>query len=297
MAFDIEAIKRKMAELNGVKKSTSSIQMWKPEPRKPEEEPYVIRCLPWKVLNDDGQPIAERWFYYLGNGPGILAPYQFKKPDPVNDLIKSLYNSGKPDDRQLAYKLRAKLRGYLPIIVRGQEAKGVQVWSFSKTIYQKLLAYNLDEEVGDILDPEEGFDIKVSVTKQAGKTFNDTVPEAARRSSKLSKDPEQAKAWLAAIPNLDDMYKLKTEEEIRGILDRWLNSASAVENDSDGTSKGESTASDELDELDKLVNDVKSESSTKTQKPKSKKSSTEEKEDASPETKNLDDAFADLLSE
>jgi len=120
MAIDLEAIKRRVAELSGVKK-TSSVQMWKPGLGE-----HKVRCLPWKNAAE-GQPFMERWFYYIGDNAGILAPNQFGKPDPINDLIRKLYSSGKPDDRTLAKKLAPKMRCYAPVIVRGEEDKGVQV--------------------------------------------------------------------------------------------------------------------------------------------------------------------------
>ena len=41
--------------------------------------------------DNDGQPFKERWFYYnIGNNPGLLAPHQFGKPDPIQELINKL---------------------------------------------------------------------------------------------------------------------------------------------------------------------------------------------------------------
>jgi hypothetical protein len=96
---------------------------------------YRMRNRPWKDAKD-GQPFIERWFYYIGNNRGILSPKQFGKADPVDTLITSLFRSGKPEDRVLAKKLLAKMRVYAPVIVRGEEDKGVLVWSFGKIVYQ-----------------------------------------------------------------------------------------------------------------------------------------------------------------
>lgn len=278
MAIDLEAIKKRVAELSGVKK-TSSVQLWKPSLGE-----HKIRCLPWKGA-PDGQPFMERWFYYIGDNAGILAPNQFGKPDPINDLIRKLYGSGKADDRVLAKKLAPKMRCYAPVIVRGEEDKGVQIWSFGKIIYQRMLGFFLDEEVGDILSPTEGFDLKVSITKQPGKQFNDTTVDPARRPSKLHEDAKQMETWLNSIPNLDDMYRLKTTQEIETVLNNWLSGGSAadVEKDkTDGTPRG---ASADTDELDSLTADIKAQPSEKKSK----------KEPAKKQS--LDDAFADLMND
>lgn len=278
MAIDLEAIKRRVAELSGVKK-TSSVQLWKPSLGE-----HKIRCLPWKN-SPDGQPFAERWFYYIGDNAGILAPNQFGKPDPINDLIRKLYSSGKPDDRNLAKKLQPKMRCYAPVVVRGEEDKGVQVWAFGKLVYQRMLGFFLDEEVGDILSPTEGFDLKVSITKQPGKQFNDTTVDPARRPSKLHEDSKQMESWLNSIPNIDDMYRLKSTQEIETVLNNWLNGGSAADATPE-MSRGVVTT----DALDDLVAEVKSSDT----KPAAKKP---KKDDDSAKKQSLDDAFADLMND
>ena len=279
MAIDLEAIKRRVAELSGVKK-TSSIQMWKPGLGE-----HKVRCLPWKN-SVDGQPFAERWFYYIGENSGILTPKQFGKPDPIDDLIRKLYSSGKPDDRVLAKKLAPKMRCYAPVIVRGEEDKGVQIWSFGKLVYQRMLGFFLDEEVGDILSPSEGFDLKVTISKQAGKQFNDTTVDPARKSTPLHSDSSTAQKWLDNIPNIDDMYRLKTTQEIEAVLNNWLNGGG-----SDPVQEGGSTRGAEpVDELESLVAEVKQ--AAPSEKKVAKKSDKSEVKKQS-----LDDAFADLIGE
>jgi len=279
MAIDLEAIKKRVAELSGVKK-TSSVQMWKPGLGE-----HKVRCLPWKNASD-GQPFMERWFYYIGENSGILAPNQFGKPDPINDLMRKLYSSGKPDDRVLAKKLSAKMRCYAPVIVRGEEDKGVQVWSFGKQVYQRMLGFFLDEEVGDILSPTEGFDLKVSITKAPGKQFNDTTVDPARRPSKLHEDSATAQKWLDSIPNIDDMYRLKTTQEIEAVLNNWLNGGSSPEPVHEG---GSTRGPAPTDELDSLAAELKPSSEKVEKKPAPKKTETKKS--------SLDDAFAELMDE
>lgn len=280
MAIDLEAIKRRVAELSGVKK-TSSVQLWKPSLGE-----HKIRCLPWKNA-PDGQPFMERWFYYIGENAGILAPNQFGKPDPINDLIRKLYSSGKPDDRVLAKKLAPKMRCYAPVVVRGEEDKGVQVWAFGKLVYQRMLGFFLDEEVGDILSPTEGFDLKVSITKQPGKQFNDTTVDPARRPTKLHEDSKVVEQWLNSIPNIDDMYRLKSTQEIETVLNNWLNGGTPEETSTSSTTRGPTPT----DALDDLVAEVKA--STPEKPKKSKKS----EDDVPVKKQSLDDAFADLMGD
>lgn len=279
MGIDIEAIRKRMAELSGVKR-TSNIQLWKPELGE-----YKIRCVPWKDASDS-EPFKERWFYYLGENQGILSPNQFGKPDPIHDLIRKLYSSGKQEDRTLARKLQPKMRAYAPIIVRGQEDKGVQVWSFGKMVYQRLLGFFVDEDYGNIIDPDGGYDLKVTFTKQPGKQFNDTTVDCARKQSKLAPTDEQKNRYLDAVPDLNDLYRLKSKEEIETLLNNWLNGDSASE--SHDTSDGSSRGTKPADQLDSLINDISSGStatSSNVNKAPAQKKQT------------LDEAFEDLLSD
>ena len=291
MAIDLDAIRRRMAELSGNgSKKMSSVQLWKPGVGE-----YKVRCLPWKN-NPEGQPFAERWFYYIGNNSGLLTPKQFGKPDPIDDFIRKLYSSGKPDDRVLAKKLLPKMRAYAPVVVRGQEDKGVMVWSFGKIVYQRLLGFFVDEEVGDILDPNEGFDLKVTVSQQPGKQFQDTSVDAARRPSKLHDDPKQVETWVNAVPNLDDMYRLKSKEEIEQVLNNWLNGGTTEDPSHDeGTSRG----TKQPDALEALVNEVKLPQKEEP-KPAVKKQPAKkvvEDDEAPVKKQTLDDAFADLMGD
>ena len=216
MAVDFEAIRRKLNQLSG--QGNKRNVMWRPQ----EGEEVTVRILSFK--NDDGLPFTERWFYYnIGNNPGLLAPYQFSKPDPIQDLINKRRDEGTKESYELAKKLYPKPRYYAPVIVRGEEDKGVRVWSFGKMVYQSLLNIMLDEDYGDITDIAEGRDVKVICTKAPGRMWATTEVRPRGKQSRLSENNDQVKSWTSSIPNLDDMYSLKSSEELEKIVNDWLN--------------------------------------------------------------------------
>ena len=199
MAIDLDAIRRKLNQLSG--QNNKKNVMWRPQ----EGEEHTVRLLSFP--DNDGQPFKERWFYYnIGNNPGLLAPYQFNNPDPIQELINKLRDDGSKESYELAKKLYPKMRSYAPVIVRGEEEKGVQIWSFGKTVYQTLLNYMLDEDYGDITDPKDGFDIKVSCTKPPGRQYAMTEVRPRPRSTPLNKNSKQAKEWLDNIPDPNEMF-------------------------------------------------------------------------------------------
>lgn len=290
MAIDLEAIRKRVQELSGQRK-VSSVQLWKPNAGE-----YKVRGIPWKPNQIvEGMPFIERRFYYLGDNPRILAPQQ-GKPDPINDLIRKLYSTKSPEDREMAKKLQPKMTAYMAIIVRGEEEKGVQVWGFNKFIYQRLLGFFTTEDIGDFLDPNDGFDLDVKITPSP-KRFNnkpvfDTTIDAARRSSKLHADPATAKKWLDSVPNVDDMFQQKTEKEIEQMLNAWLTgSPPEPAGHSDGTAKGGLGGKDELD---RLVEDVRGDADGK--QPAARKQKKDDAAGAAAKT-TLDDAFDELMEE
>ena len=270
MAIDFDAIRKKLNALSGQNKKSSVT--WRPE----EGKDYNVRIVP--IPNNGGQPFVDRWYYYGIGGdkaPGILAPYQFNKKDPIQDLITKLREDGSDASKELAKKLYPKMRTYAAVVVRGEEEKGVRLWSFGKMIYQDLLKLMLDEDYGDITDPESGRDIKVSVSKSPGKTFADTKVTPRATQTPLSKDQNQLKTWLSNVPNIDDYEELLESEQIEKRVNDWLTGGST--NNEVGTQRGGSTT--RLAELEEEI------STPAKTKPASKNTFDD-----------LDDAFADLES-
>ena len=131
------------------------------------------------------------------------------------------------------------MRVYAPVIVRGEEDKGVRLWAFGKMVYQSLLNIMLDEDYGDITDPSEGRDIKVICTKAPGRQWATTEVMPRGKQTKLSTDTKQAKQWMDSIPDLDAMYSCKSFDELEGIINAWLNGGSDDTMNSDvGSTRG-----------------------------------------------------------
>jgi hypothetical protein len=258
MAIDLDAIRKKLSQLSGNNSKRNT--MWRPQ----EGEEHTVRLISFQ--DNDGQPFKERYFYYnIGNNPGLLAPYQFGSPDPIQELITKLRDDGSKESYELAKKLYPKMRSYAPVVVRGEEDKGVRLWAFGKTVYQSLLNIMLDEDYGDITDPTEGRDIKVVCNKPPGRMWAMTEVRPRGKSTALSSDKTQSSSWITSIPDLDEMFTCKTYDELEKIVNDWLNGDDDTNDDDTGTARGGTTATT---------------------------STTESSTDSS--YKSLDDAFADL---
>ena len=261
MALDFDAIRRKLDKLSG--NNTSRNVMWKPE----EGQEYKVRLLSFP--NNDGQPFKELMFYYNIPGQrGLLAPSQFGKRDPVQELITKLRDEGTKESYEMAKKLYPKMRVYAPVLVRGEEGEGVRIWSFGKLVYQSLLSLMMDEDYGDITDLKTGTDLKIKCTKAPGQQWAKTEVLPVRKSSALSSDAKQAKQWVDDIPDIDSIFQIKSYDELSNIINGWLNGDEVETEGSEWGTKGSSTSNTD--------------------------SNNEENSDNS--YSSLDDAFSDLMS-
>ena len=262
MAIDFDAIKRKLERLSGANKNRTST--WKPT----EGEEHTVRLISFP--DNDGQPFKEvQWYYNIPGARGIVAPYQFGKKDPVQELIGKLREEGSKESYEMAKKLYPNMRTYAAVVVRGQEDEGVKIWGFGKTVYQKLLSIMLDEDYGDITDPLEGRDIKVVCTKPPGKKYAMTDVMPRGKSTKLASSAKQSKEWLENIPSVEDLYTLKSYDEISTVLENWINGDDTTVS-SEGTEHPTNTSTSDSDT-------TSSNSTTKS------------------DYGSLDDAFADLM--
>ena len=97
MAIDFDAIRKKLGQLSG--NNSKRRVMWRP----PQDETTTVRIIAF--TDNDGNPFKERYFYYnIGNNPGLLAPYQFGKPDPINELIQKFKGEGTKEGYEMAKK-------------------------------------------------------------------------------------------------------------------------------------------------------------------------------------------------
>ncbi len=236
MAINLDAMRQKLENSrNGGQKKQSSTK-WRPQ-----EGDQTIRILP----SPDGDPFKEFHFHYnVGKNPGILCPKRnYGDECPICDFASQLWRDGveNNDDRakKEAKKLFARRRYFSPILVRSLETEGVKVWSYGKTAYETLLGYVLDEDYGDITDPETGTDLVLTYTVPGTPgSFPKTQLKPRRRPSILCDDMvDNCAELLESIPDTESLFERKTSEEIQTLLDDYLSSDSSSEATSKETQK------------------------------------------------------------
>lgn len=307
--IDLEAIKKKIAQLNGTAKGGSGV-WWRPK-----QGEYVARIVPWQDTN--GQPFKEMWYYYgigrpnaQGKGPFPMPTLkQFNKPDPIQDLINSLRkedaDKGTDDNKELCKKLYPKMKAFIPVIVRGEEGEGVRLWALTPKLYEKILGFFVDSEITDttpdFTDVKNGRDLKVKVSP-SGKMFQnkpvmDVDANYSIKISALSADPAQAKKWMESIPTLTDADPAPTFDEMKKRLEEWFAHDAKVDTSSEGTDKGSNVGAD-LDALSEQlsVKPAAQKAEVETASDESETSKPTEKKKAAKSSKKTEDVGEELDS-
>ena len=184
-----------------------------------------IRFVPFKENKEN--PFSEVFFHYGIGNRTMISPINYGEKDPIVEFSKELRKTSEPENWRLAKKLEPKMRVFAPVVVRGEENKGVRFWEFGKQVYQELLSYAADEDYGDFTDVVSGLDMTVEVVQ--GNPYPQTSLRVKPKQSPLSDDNNQVEKWLAEQPELLKYYKKFTYDEMKTALQDWLNPEDAEE--------------------------------------------------------------------
>jgi hypothetical protein len=124
------------------------------------------------------------------------------------------------------------MRVFAPVIVRGEEDKGVRLFEFSKTLYLELLSVADDEDYGDFTDVAQGFDFVVTATKVQDRPGFQLGLRPKPKQTQLSEDASKVESWLEKQPLLlEERYKYtyeKLKEELQTFLTNDVNTEDSI---------------------------------------------------------------------
>ena len=242
--MDLNALKQKLDTLQskpqGGQKTDYSLIFWKPTIGKQQ-----IRIVP--SAYDTNNPFTELKFYYGITNKVMISPANFGEKDPIalfaGKLREGEYNK---ENYVLAKKLDAKNRIFVPVIVRGEEDKGVRLWQFGKLVYEELLALAVDDEIGDYTDIVGGRDLTVETVgpEATGTPYNKSSIRVRMKTSPLSEDATKVETWTNEQPNpKEGLFKLFSFDEMKSALEKWLSPEEEESNVSENAFPTEKAAS------------------------------------------------------
>ena len=220
--MDLNLLKQKLNNLQQkttpTQKTDYSTIFWRPSIGKQQ-----IRIVP--SAHNPNNPFTELLFYYGITNKVMVSPLNFGEKDPIaafaGKLREGEYNK---ENYVLAKKLDPKPRTFVPIIVRGEEDKGVRLWQFGKQIYEELLSMAMDDEIGDYTDIVNGRDFSLETVgpESTGTNYNKTSVRPRMKTTPLTDDKDLVEKWLNEQPNPTDVFKRFSFDEMKSALAKWL---------------------------------------------------------------------------
>ena len=230
--MDLNSIKSKLTALQSQGKSKEKVDysksLWKPK----SEGKFTIRIVP--SILDKKNPFKEVFVHYGISKFPIYALTNWGEKDPIVEFTKQLRQTSDKENWKLSKKLEPKMRVFAPVIIRGEEDKGVRLWEFGKEIYMQLLGIADDEDYGDFTDINEGRDFTLeTVTGDiGGRQGLKSSIRIKPKTSVLSKDTEDIKVWLSEQPDILELQRKHEFDKLKEILQNFLNPEDAT-NESD----------------------------------------------------------------
>ncbi len=220
--MDLSMLKQKLDTLqqktpaSGAKRDYS-LTFWRPTVGKQQ-----IRIVPSAVNSNN--PFTELKFYYGITNKVMLSPETWGEKDPIALFAKKLREEYSKENYLLAKKLDAKTRIFAPVIVRGEEDKGVRLWQFGKLIYEELLSLAVDDEIGDYTDVVNGRDLTIETVgpEATGTQYNKSSVRVRLKQTALSDDATLVEKWLKDQPDPKKEFKQFTFDEMKSALEKWL---------------------------------------------------------------------------
>ena len=250
--MDLSLIKQKLSASQNKGQKREKVDyskiFFKPKPGK-----YQVRILPSKF--DKTNPFREVYFHYgFSKGP-ILALSNWNEKDPIVEFAKNLRKSADKEDWQLAKKIEPKLRYFVPVLVRGEEAQGARLWEFGKLIYEQLLGIAADEDYGDFTDITDGRDFTIEAVEDvvAGRKGIKCNIRVKPKTSPISEDAAVVTKALEEQPDILGINKHYSFDELKDLLDKWLNPEDEADTEAPIASKDEEEEDEFLSELNKPV--------------------------------------------
>lgn len=181
-----------------------------------EGKSYDIRFLPL----ENGSFCEEFWIYYGIANQFFRCTFKNNKPDPVHEKhMQLMTNAQYRNDKKFMKPFIPKLKCVAPVIIRGQEDKGVQVFTFTEYVYSDIIRIFLDEKYNNAVDPVHGYDVRCHVSR-SDKGYLRYKFQPATQSSGLNMDLSVLKE---SMPDLELCYTEYDPAKMQELVDNYVN--------------------------------------------------------------------------
>ena len=236
----LSKLTQEIEKLNQPQRTGADERLWKPELDKSGNGFAVIRFLP--APNGEDMPWAKVWSHAF-KGPGGQWYIEnslttLGKDDPVGELNRELWNSGRDTDKEIARAQKRKLSYYSNIYVVSDpahpenEGKGF-LDKYGKKIFDKLVEAMqpafADETPLDPFNFWKGADFKLKIRKLDGYWNYDKSEFAAPATLGDFSDDKLEKIWEQSysLAEFEAPKNFKSYEDLKKRLDLVLGKSAA----------------------------------------------------------------------
>ena len=236
----LSKLTQEIEKLNQPQRTGADERLWKPELDKSGNGFAVIRFLP--APNGEDMPWAKVWSHAF-KGPGGQWYIEnslttLGKDDPVGELNRELWNSGRDTDKEIARAQKRKLSYYSNIYVVSDPAHPenegkVFLYKYGKKIFDKLVEAMqpafADETPLDPFNFWKGADFKLKSRKLDGYWNYDKSEFAAPATLGDFSDDKLEKIWEQSysLTEFEAPKNFKSYEDLKKRLDLVLGKSAA----------------------------------------------------------------------
>jgi len=211
MAIDLNALRAKHEQLNNPQTGNNA-DFLKKFYQIPEGS-NAVRILPWR--DDEREFYAETKIHRVPGPDDSVKNMHCRKVHgeacPMCDLYFALWKTGRKEDETLARQIKPRARYYLNILAR--ESGDIKILSIGVILFKKIIGAMLDEDFGDITDPETGHDFKI-VKEMDGQWPKYDQSQPRPKSSPLGSKAEIA-SFMDSLHEIHELVKLEEYEDVK----------------------------------------------------------------------------------
>ena len=225
MAIDLNKLRAKHEQLNNPQAGNSNSDFLKKFYQIPEGS-NAVRILPWK--DEDREFYAETKIHRITGPDGNVKNHHCRKvhgePCPICDVYFGLWKTGRKEDEDLARQIKPRARYYMNVLDR--DSGDVKILSVGVILFKKIVGAMLDEDFGDITDPEAGHDFKI-VKEMDGQWPKYDQSQPRPKASPLGSNSEVAEI-MDSLHEIHDLVKLEEYEAFKQVAESLITPTQGV---------------------------------------------------------------------
>lgn len=135
---------------------------------------------------------------------------------PICEAVNTLYKAGDVASKGMAKQLRKQRSFWMNIIDRSNESTGPLIFTPGVKIFGQVANLINDPDYGDIVDPDNGFDL---VIERKGTGMDTEYDVRARRNPSVLGDDENVENWMNNAKDLTPISVSEDPNEDKGLTE------------------------------------------------------------------------------